>query len=93
MVGEGVIRENKDRCRVDQLLEFVERGSLQFSPLPSNIFLSEVEEGTCMMREVLDELSVEVYKSDKGLDFSFVLRLRPFQYSRHFYWIHLHSSL
>ena len=93
MVGEGVIGEDKDRHRGDQLLEFVERGLLQLSPSPSDILLSEVEEGMHKVREVLDELLVEVYESNKGLDFSFVLRLQPFQYSGHFYWIHLHSSL
>ena len=37
--------------------------------MPSNIFLSEVKEGACMVREILDELSVEIYESDKVLDF------------------------
>ena len=46
-----------------------------------------------MVREVLDELSVEIYESDKGLDFPFVLRLWPLQNSRHFYQIHLYRSL
>ena len=78
MVGVGVIREYKNRCRGDQLLEFVERGLLRFSPLPSDIFLSEVKEGMRMVREVLDEPSVEVYESDKGLDFPFLPRLWPF---------------
>ena len=77
MVGEGVVGEDKDGCGGDQLLEFVEIGLLQLSPTPSDIFLSEVEEGACMVREVLDELSVEIYKSNKGLDFPFVPRLRP----------------
>ena len=77
MVEEGVVGEDKDRCGGDQLLEFIERGLLQLSPMPSDIFLSEVEEGMCMMREILDELSVEIYESDKILDFPFILRLRP----------------
>ena len=77
MVGEGVIGEDKDRCRGDQLLEFVERGLLRLSSTPSNIFLNEVEEGTCVVREILDEPLVEIYKSDKGLDFPFVPRLQP----------------
>ena len=45
--------------------------------MPSDIFLGEVKEGTHMVREILDELSVEIYKSGKGLGFPFVLRLRP----------------
>ena len=61
--------------------------------MPSGIFLSEVKEGACVVRETLDEPSVEIYKSDKGLDFPFVLRLQPLQNSRHFYQIHLHHPL
>ena len=61
--------------------------------MPSDIFLSEVEEGACMVREILDEPSVEIYKSNKELDFPFVPRLRPLQNSGHFYQIHLHRSL
>ena len=58
MVGEGVIGEDKDGCRGDQLLEFVERGLLRLSSMPSNIFLSEVEEGMCMVRENLRKQDV-----------------------------------
>ena len=76
MVGEGVIREDKDRH--NQLLEFVERGLLKLSSLPSDILFSKVEQGMCMVREILDEPSVEIYESDKGLDFSFVLMFWPF---------------
>ena len=93
MVREGVIGEDKDRCRGDQLLEFIERGLLQGSPMPSDIFLGEVKEGTRMVREILDELSVEIYESDKGLDFPFVPRLRPLRNSGHFYRVHLYRSL
>ena len=46
-----------------------------------------------MVREILDEPSVEIYESNKGLDFPFVLRLWPLQNSGHFYWIHLYHSL
>ena len=61
--------------------------------MPSNIFLSEVEEGMCMVREIFDEPSVEIYKSNNGLDFPFVLGLRPLRNSGHFYRIHLHHPL
>ena len=61
--------------------------------MPSDIFLSEVEEGTHVVREILDETSVEIHESDKGLDFSLVPRLWPLQNSGHFYQIHLYCSL
>ena len=61
--------------------------------MPSNIFLSEVEEHTHMVGEILDELSAEIYKSNKGLDFPFVPRLQKLRNSRHLYWIHLYHSL
>ena len=47
----------------------------------------------CMVREILDELLVEIYKSDKELDFPFVPRLRPLQNSGHLYRVHLYCSL
>ena len=92
-VREGVIGEDKDRCRGDQLLEFIEKGLLWGSPTPSDIFLGEVKEGAHMVREILDEPLVEIHKSDKGLDFPFVARLRPLQNSGHFYQVHLYCSL
>ena len=61
--------------------------------MSSNIFLGEVKEGVRMVREILDEPSVEIYKSDKGLDFPFVPRLQPLRNSRHFYRVHLYRSL
>ena len=46
-----------------------------------------------MVREILDEPSVEIYKSNKGLDFPFVLRLQQLQNCGHLYQIHLYHSL
>ena len=93
MVGEGVVGEDKGQHGGDQFLEFVKAGLLRLSPLPSGILLGEVKQGTRMVREILDEPLVEIYKSNKGLDPPFVLRLWPLRNSRHFYQIHLYRSL
>jgi hypothetical protein len=41
-----------------------------------------------MLREVQDESSVEVDKTDEGLDLLFVGRGRPFRYTSYLHWVH-----
>ena len=49
----------------------------------------EIKEHSCMMREVLDEPSVEISKTNEGLHLFSVSWLRPLCHSANLDWVHL----
>ena len=55
---------------------------------PQPQVFSEIEEGACMMWEVLDEPPVEVNKPKEGLYFLLVVWGGPFCHSHNFYRVH-----
>jgi hypothetical protein len=87
----GIVRRGQYWSGGDRGLQGV-KGRLFFgSPMPFHIILSEVEEGMGMMREVLDESTVEVGKAIERLNFLLVGRDGPFSHSGHLSWIHLYG--
>jgi hypothetical protein len=55
-----VFQEGKDWSRSDLSLENNESGQLIRIPFPNCIFFGKVKEGSSIMGEILDELSIEV---------------------------------
>jgi hypothetical protein len=74
----------------DQFLELVEGSLFLSSPVPYDILLCEVKEGTRMVGEVLDKPPVEVDKYNEGLNLLPILRNHPFRHARNLHPVHLH---
>ncbi|KIM34746.1 hypothetical protein M413DRAFT_436308, partial [Hebeloma cylindrosporum] len=73
----GRVRRDEDQCGSDTLLESVKGRLLGGSPTPLSVIACEVEERAGMIREVLDEPTVEVRKAQEGLNLLLVGRCRP----------------
>jgi len=70
--GCGEVREVENRFQQEKVFERVKRGLASGSPVPLEVFLSEVDEEAGDVRVVGDEPSVEVGKAKEGayvLDF------------------------
>src|SRR3979490_3054738 len=62
-VHPRVIREGQNRGRGNLVPEFLKRSFLILSPLPLHFLLCEVEQGSSMQREILDEMPIEIGES------------------------------
>ena len=76
-IGKIAVRECEDGSGHNETFEHHEGVFLGRTPNEPNILHGEIEQGVRMLREVRDEPSVEVNKTDEGLDFLFVSRGRP----------------
>ena len=66
---------------------------LGICPLPRLVFGSQVKERADMMREVLDELPVEIGEPQEGLDFLLILGCWLICYASHLPQVHLCYSM
>jgi hypothetical protein len=90
---EIIIGSSKDRGRGDSILDGLEGSSGSRRPGKLSGALGKVKEGTCMVREVLDEPSIEVGKTQERLDFFPIGGGGPLSNSSNFDRIHLDSVL
>jgi hypothetical protein len=87
----GIVRRGQYWSGSDRGLQGVKYGLLFRRPTPLHALPGEVEKGTGMMREVLNEPTVEVGETKEALDFLFIGRSRPFCYSGNLGWVHLYG--
>src|SRR5258708_39641009 len=74
----GLGWEGEDWGRGDSPFQGIESLSFSQAPDPSLGFVGEGIEGAGNIREVMDELLVEVYKAKEGLDLLYLHQGRPF---------------
>ena len=86
--GFGRVGRDEDRSRSDISLQPSECSAFSFSPAPTGIVLGQVEERAGVLREVSDELSVEVGESEEGLHFLFIRRSGPLGNPSDLDWVH-----
>src|SRR3981189_277427 len=82
------IWQGKDRGGRDETFKHHEGVFLGRTPDEPNILHGKIEQGASMLRKVRNESSVEVDKTDEGLDLLFVGRGRPLQHTSYLYWVH-----
>ena len=84
-IGEIAVGECEDGSGRDKTFEHHEGIFLGRTPDEPNALHGEIKQGASMLRKVWDESSVEVDKTDEGLDLLSVGRGRPLQ---HTHWVH-----
>ena len=75
--GGGEIGEVEDGFREEEAFEGVEGGLARRRPIPGEVLLGEVEEGTRDVGVVGDEPTVEVGESEERADIFYLSRRRP----------------
>jgi hypothetical protein len=87
-VGEITVWKGENGSGRNKTFEHHKGVFLGQTPDEPNVLHGEIEQGASMLREVWDELSVEVDKTNEGLDLLFVGRGRPFRYTSYLHWVH-----
>ena len=85
-----IVQRSKDQGGGDGILKTIEGVNLFRSPGEGGRGAGHIEEGSANGGKVPDELSVEVGKAHKGLEFHPVCWGRPFADSGNFNRVHLH---
>src|SRR3981189_2974555 len=82
------IWQGEDRGGRNETFKHHEGVFLGRTPDEPNILHGKIEQGASVLRNVRNESSVEVDKTDEGLDLLFVGRGRPLRHTSYFYWVH-----
>ena len=89
LVRLGLVRQNQHQVIGYRILQRLERGCLLLSPDSWDVLLCEVKEGLSVVREVPDELPVEVCEAEELLYVLPVSWGRPVGDAGNLDWVHL----